>query len=96
MPNDSFYKSREWHRLRMKAIKRDGYQCRHCGANVRGKGLAHVDHVIARRKAPELALDLRNLETLCSTCHNSHKKRDENDPSRGARPDGLPIDGSWD
>ena len=93
---DPFYGSREWFKIRSKALKRDGWLCRMCGKNVKPKYQAHVDHVISRRKRPDLSLVLDNLQTLCSHCHNSNKKRDENNPNRGCNEQGLPNDGSWD
>ncbi len=96
MAGDGFYQTKAWYKLRQKALTRDKYRCVSCGASVRGKGMAHIDHKIRRRIAPRLALDLNNLQTLCSTCHNSVKQRDERNPERGCNTNGLPNDGSWD
>ena len=72
--SDSFYSSKAWHKLRAQALKRDGYRCRMCGVDVRGKGAASVDHIVPRRRAPELALDLGNLQVLCKPHHDSTKQ----------------------
>ena len=93
---DNFYKTPDWHRLRYKCMRRDNWMCCECGAYCKGKNKAHVDHIKGRRKFPDLAMDLNNLQTLCTHCHNSHKKRDDLDPNRGATAEGYPIDGSWD
>lgn len=46
-------------------LKRDKYQCQHCG--VKEKLQAH--HILAYAKAPDKRLDLDNGITLCATCH---------------------------
>ena len=38
--------------------------CVHCGAQA-----AHVDHIVSRQAAPELALEWANLQGLCVPCH---------------------------
>ena len=76
---DGFYSSRPWFKVRAKVLKRDGYRCRMCGAAVAGPYAASVDHIIPRRLRPDLALDMSNLQTLCTvSCHNSAKKKHEN------------------
>lgn len=92
-----FYKRKEWYKVRAQALKRDQYRCRFCGCSVREKGQAHVDHIKRRTTHPHLALTLHNLQTLCSNCHNSVKKRDEANPNRGVNADGTPmsIDSAW-
>ena len=73
MPNDPFYKTAVWKRVRAAVIARDGSRCRGCGRPVTGG--AFVDHIVSRRKAPERALDLENLRTLCRRCHNAKSAR---------------------
>ena len=92
-----FYKQKAWYKLRAQALKRDCYCCRFCGTSVREKGQAHVDHIKRRTTHPNLALVLHNLQTLCSNCHNSVKRRDEANPNRGVNIDGTPmaIDSQW-
>ena len=91
-----FYQSIEWQRLRYRALVRDRWHCVMCGVYVRGKGLAHVDHVERLKDAPHRALDITNLQTLCHTCHNSFKKMHEIRAGSGANENGFPLDGSWD
>jgi len=87
-----FYKQKEWYILRAKALKRDNHTCRFCGKLVKGKGKAIVDHIKRRTAYPQLALVLSNLQVLCFNCHQSIKRRDENNPNRGVNSDGTPID----
>lgn len=47
-------------------LKRDSYQCQHCG--IREKLQAH--HVLPYAKYPDKRLDLDNGITLCATCHS--------------------------
>jgi 5-methylcytosine-specific restriction protein A len=58
-------RTKRWAALRLQAKRRDGFQCVECG----GRHHLEVDHVKPVRSNPELAFDLRNLQTLCATCH---------------------------
>jgi len=100
MPNDPFYRSKAWLGVRAQALKRDGYRCVICGADVRGKGQSRVDHIEPRRLRPDLALALSNLRTLCPTCDNQgHREKRGGGVSRieqfvvkGLDPAGRPLD----
>lgn len=94
MPNESFYRTKAWHRIRTKVLIRDGFRCRTCGKDVSEKGAAAVDHIIPRRARPDLELEMSNLQTLCRLHHDSTKARDENNPDRGCHEDGTPRDPS--
>lgn len=64
--SDSFFESREWKELRIRAIVRYGRRCMACGAiNTE----LHVDHIKPRLKYPELALCFDNLQILCRDCN---------------------------
>jgi hypothetical protein len=70
-PNsDAFLESYEWRRVRMVVLKRDGARCACCGATPADGLRMHVDHIKPRRKFPELALDLTNLQVLCEVCNH--------------------------
>ena len=53
-------------RLRWQVFKRDGFKCKHCGAD---EDLA-ADHIFPESKGGEATMD--NLQTLCRPC-NSRK-----------------------
>ena len=60
-----------WNQQRLKALKRDSFQCRVCSSNER----THVHHIKPVRKwnvkeNHEVMNDLSNLICLCQTCHN--------------------------
>ena len=77
----NFYQTKDWYRVRALILRRDAHRCVICSMNVRGKGLARVDHIKPLREAPELALDMNNLRTLCVSCDNkrhSEKRRTKN------------------
>ena len=57
--------TKRWKRLRIEALRRDGFACVRCGAR---HGL-EVDHVQPVRDAPGRAYDLANLQALCKSCH---------------------------
>jgi len=49
----AFYDSKAWKMLRMKVLKKYGWQCMKCGKK---KGIIQVDHIKPRSKWPELEL----------------------------------------
>jgi len=65
-------RDRRWPALRLQALRRDGFQCVQCGARQR----LEVDHIRPVRDAPELAFELSNLQTLCSSCHTLKTRED--------------------
>lgn len=96
VPNNPFYKTKAWHRIRVKVLIRDGYRCRMCGADVHGKHAAQVDHKIPRHKRPDLALAMSNLQTLCTRCHTSTKQILDSQNVTGCDTLGNPPGESWD
>ena len=56
---------RQWTRLRLQVLRRDGFRCVVCAAG----GRLEVDHIEAVRRAPERAFDPDNLQSLCPSCH---------------------------
>jgi 5-methylcytosine-specific restriction endonuclease McrA len=64
-----FYKSRAWLQIRYLALRNNGAICQCCGASQKEGAILHVDHVKPRSKYPHLALELSNLQILCSECN---------------------------
>lgn len=77
-----FLRSFEWRQLRLKALQKYGRQCQCCGASPASGAVMNVDHVKSRRRFPELALDIRNLQVLCEDCN--HGKGNETIDFRAA------------
>ncbi|EJS13420.1 hypothetical protein IKS_03499 [Bacillus cereus VDM062] len=65
-----FYKSREWRELRLKALKRDNFECCMCRDKGKYRKADCVHHIKEVKEYPELALTFDNLMSLCNTCHN--------------------------
>lgn len=82
-----FYQSGAWQKLRAAHIAAHP-RCVFCGKPGR-----KVDHVKPRRERPDLALDPRNLQTLCDGDHESVKKHIEAD-DRHALGGGVDASGS--
>lgn len=73
---DPFYLTPAWRALRIVILKRDGFRCVICKADVSAKGAARVDHIKPRSTHPDLAMTHSNLRTLCSTCDSqAHRER---------------------
>lgn len=64
-----FLASKEWKRLRYKALKLHGNKCQSCGASPNTGAVLNVDHILPRRLFPNHALQLENLQVLCSDCN---------------------------
>lgn len=78
-PNNGFYSSEEWRRLRYRALKREGGACQCCGSRGAGNKPLHVDHIKPRSRFPELELDLNNLQVLCEDCNLGKSAWDQTD-----------------
>ena len=74
---DTFYRSREWRRLRYRAFQRYGNKCCVCGRGASDGMVMHVDHIKPRSLYPHLALDIANLQIMCNECNVSKGNRDE-------------------
>jgi 5-methylcytosine-specific restriction endonuclease McrA len=89
------YDSRAWKRRARLQIKHQPL-CAMCLAEGRGAVRACVaDHVIPHNNDPSLFIR-GELQSLCSNCHNSRKKKAENIERRGydkrVGSDGWPVD----
>jgi ATP-dependent DNA helicase RecQ len=56
----------EWEEIRRQVLRRDGYQCVQCSANLREDG-AHVHHLLPRASGG--SDEPANLVSLCPMCH---------------------------
>ena len=50
-----------------------------CGKSAEDGVILNVDHIIARKKRPDLALTLSNLQILCSDCNVGKGSWDDTD-----------------
>lgn len=75
----SFYCTVEWKRVRYDALKRSTGRCECCGKSPHDGIVLNVDHIKPIRYFPELALELSNLQVLCSDCNRGKGSRDRTD-----------------
>ncbi len=83
MPGDIFYTSKEWVALRDKVRKKwraAGKPCGLCGKPFLKGERNVVDHIIERRKRPDLSLTESNLHVTHHAC-NSRKAKAERKPA---------------
>ncbi|WP_249310277.1 HNH endonuclease [Bacillus sp. FJAT-49736] len=77
-----FYKSKEWRALRQQALERDNYECQECkekGTVTSRNAKLEVHHIKEVKTHPKFALELWNLKTVCTSCHNkAHDRFDMN------------------
>lgn len=67
---DDFYNSTKWKKKRKAILARDGYLCQICKRYGRRTPAEIVHHIKHLDEYPELALDSKNLISVCSKCHN--------------------------
>lgn len=82
-----FYNSAAWKRLRLLALQRDHYLCQPCLRRGVLTPADDVHHIEPIEKAPDRALDLDNVESICDACHNREhpekgKRSEEERPVR--------------
>lgn len=74
-----FLSSYPWRKLRMEALIKYGRKCACCGATPESGAIMNVDHIKPRKTHPELALDINNLQILCSECNHGKGNWDSTD-----------------
>lgn len=77
--NDLFLRTWEWKQVRYLALKRSNGCCALCGRGAKDSVILNVDHIKPRKKHPELALTLSNLQVLCGDCNHGKGNQDETD-----------------
>lgn len=73
----AFFQTTDWKEIRYKVLKRDDGKCQLCGRSRRDGVIMNVDHIKPRLKYPNLAMNINNLQTLCSSCNWGKGGRDE-------------------
>ena len=63
-----FYRLQRWRAVRYEALRRSRGRCECCGLSSWSTTL-HVDHIVPRSWAPELAFVVDNLQVLCELCN---------------------------
>lgn len=72
----AFYRSPVWQALRRRALIRDGFTCRFCGA--RAEEVDHIQELTpANINDPSVALNMNNLQSLCHDCHTRKTMEDK-------------------
>lgn len=84
----ALYKTPKWKQVRKAWLKLNPW-CAWCGP---GKIATIADHIIPHKGNEELFWDTTNLQSLCKHCHDSVKKRLENNGEATVRTgiDGYP------
>lgn len=82
-----FLKTYEWRRVRFMALKASNGRCQACGASRESGAELNVDHIKPRALFPALALDLENLQVLCSECNHGKGNWDMTDFRATAKAD---------
>jgi len=86
---DTFINTWEWKQVRYMALCKNDGKCECCGRGKLDGAVLNVDHIKPRRKHPELALTLHNLQVLCSWCNQGKNSWDDTDWRGEKLPDGA-------
>lgn len=70
-----FHQSRAWQKLRLQALRRDGYLCQWCLRKGVYKRAEEVHHIVRVKEDASQALTLDNLVSLCWECHKTTRIR---------------------
>ena len=88
------YKTAAWQRLRESQLAQEPL-CRYCSEMGRTTAATVCDHIEPHKGDEQLFFDADNLQSLCKTCHDSVKQREEHLGIRiGADTNGYPLDPS--
>ena len=86
------YNAGAWHRLRHRQIK-DEPRCCNCAKMGRVTVATVADHIVRHNGDHDLFHDPDNLQSLCTNCHNSYKRRLEvSGTIAGCDVNGIPLD----
>lgn len=77
----SFYKSKEWKKLRSEILRRDGYICMISKRYGKNKQADTVHHIYPARDYPELFFNANNLISVSNNAHNKLHDRNTDDLS---------------
>lgn len=85
----AFLQTPEWRRIRYDALRTNDGRCELCGRNkhqlAEGEYL-NVDHIHSRKARPDLALEITNLEVLCTADNAGKGNRYSDDWRHSAHP----------
>jgi 5-methylcytosine-specific restriction protein A len=92
MANHPWYKTKDWYSLRIRRLKEEPL-CRYCKAKGRVTQATTVDHIVAHKGNWLLFTGYHNTQSLCTSCHSSHKQSEERiGYNKEIGLDGWPVD----
>jgi len=75
-PHAALYKTARWASARMQQLQKEPL-CRMCTETGHVSLAEVVDHITPHKGAEHLFFDHRNFQSLCKSCHDRHKQREE-------------------
>lgn len=82
MPNDKFYHSKKWERIRRAVLARDKYQCQVARRYGKTREATVVHHIFPREQYPEYQWQSWNLISVSATAHNILHDRETHELTR--------------
>ena len=76
LADQRFYNGTRWRKLREVKLGRDPL-CQECKRQGRTKLAQEVHHLIPRKRMPEMAYVMSNLESLCTPCHSKETAKEQ-------------------
>jgi hypothetical protein len=78
----AFYNSMAWQQVRREVLRRDRYTCCRCAS--RAEEVHHIIELMPENISdPSIALNPKNLESLCHDCHTKETKGCDGDVVQG-------------
>ena len=78
----AFYNSMAWQQVRREVLRRDRYTCCRCAS--RAEEVHHIIELMPENiNDPSIALNPKNLESLCHDCHTKETKGCDGDVVQG-------------
>ena len=92
-PHNELYGKIRWKRLRALQLSEQPLCCMCRAAGRMAVPATLVDHIVPAKDNVELFFDMKNLQSLCRSCHDSAKRKDERRGySTQIGSDGFPTD----
>ena len=77
LKKQGFYHKTAWRKIRQQALHRDHYLCQECLLHKKITPATEVHHIVPLEDDPSLGLELSNLRSLCWSCHEDTKHKQQ-------------------
>lgn len=90
-PYQHLYRKQRWRKMRLRQLQKHPL-CAFCLEQGRITPANVADHTVPHKGDERLFFDEGNLQSLCASCHNSDKQREERSTKPRVGVDGWPTE----